>query len=42
MLRIQPTGTESGFTKRKSLRKEWISSEHVRLVIPDVTGERDQ
>ncbi|MGW1839823.1 hypothetical protein [Streptomyces sp. NPDC002067] len=41
MLRVIPTGAESGFTKRRSLRKEWISAEHVRLVMPDVTGERD-
>ncbi|MFD9629807.1 hypothetical protein [Streptomyces violascens] len=39
MLRIRPTGTESGFAKRRSLRQEWISSEHVRLIVP---GERDQ
>lgn len=39
MLRVRPTGIESGFAKRKSLRKEWISAEHVRLVVP---GERDQ
>ena len=32
MLKVQPTGTESGFTKRRSLRQEWISAEHVRLV----------
>ncbi|MEU9047239.1 MULTISPECIES: hypothetical protein [unclassified Kitasatospora] len=36
MLLVRPTGTESGFTRRKSLRAEWISSEHVRLVLPDV------
>ncbi|MEW2034916.1 hypothetical protein AB0901_30995 [Streptomyces roseifaciens] len=42
MLRIRPTGVESGFAKRRSLRQEWISAEHVRLIIPDVTGERDQ
>ncbi|MFG2147508.1 hypothetical protein ACGFRG_25480 [Streptomyces sp. NPDC048696] len=42
MLRVQPTGTESGFAKRRSLRKEWITTEHVRLLIPNVTGERDQ
>ncbi|MCX4687213.1 hypothetical protein OG401_23395 [Kitasatospora purpeofusca] len=36
MLRVRPTGTESGFVRRRSLRAEWISSEHVRLVIPDV------
>ncbi|NEA63914.1 hypothetical protein [Streptomyces sp. SID12488] len=40
MLRVQPTGVESGFTKRRSLRKEWISAEHVRLIIPSVTDER--
>lgn len=42
MLRVRPTGTESGFAKRRSLRKEWITTEHVRLIIPDATGERDQ
>ncbi|MEV7278118.1 hypothetical protein [Streptomyces sp. NPDC093111] len=40
MLRVQPTGVESGFTKRRSLRKEWISAEHVRLIIPGAAGER--
>ncbi|MBB5934585.1 hypothetical protein [Streptomyces zagrosensis] len=40
MLRVMPTGMESGFTKRRSLRKEWISAEHVRLIVPDVAGER--
>ncbi|MFG3036846.1 hypothetical protein ACGF1Z_29770 [Streptomyces sp. NPDC048018] len=40
MLRVQPTGIESGFTKRRSLRKEWISAEHVRLIIPSAAGER--
>ncbi|MEU1018502.1 hypothetical protein ABZ383_02480 [Streptomyces sp. NPDC005900] len=42
MLLVRPTGIESGFTKRRSLRSEWISAEHVRLIIPDATGERDQ
>ncbi len=42
MLRVRPTGTESGFAKRRSLRREWITAEHVRLIIPDATGERDQ
>ncbi|MGX4737094.1 hypothetical protein [Kitasatospora griseola] len=44
MLLVKPTGTESGFTRRRSLRREWISSEHVRLVLPDVAdlyGEGD-
>lgn len=36
MLKVQPTGTESGFTKRRNLRSVWISAEHVRLVTPDV------
>ncbi|MFI6524996.1 hypothetical protein [Streptomyces uncialis] len=40
MLQVQPTGIESGFVKRRSLRKEWVSTEHVRLITPDVTGER--
>ncbi|MEU5974282.1 hypothetical protein [Streptomyces sp. NPDC047315] len=40
MLRVRPTGTESGFVRRRSLRREWISAEHVRLIIPDITGER--
>jgi hypothetical protein len=39
MLLVRPTGQESGFTARKSSRAEWISAEHVRLVVPDVTGE---
>ncbi|WBP87022.1 hypothetical protein [Kitasatospora cathayae] len=34
VLKIQPTGVESGFTKRRKLREEWISAEHVRLIVP--------
>ncbi|MCW7984074.1 hypothetical protein XF35_01690 [Streptomyces platensis subsp. clarensis] len=34
MLLVRPTGHESGFVKRRSLRAEWISAEHVRLVEP--------
>ncbi|MFJ1895895.1 hypothetical protein [Streptomyces sp. NPDC088115] len=41
MLLVRPTGIESGFTKRRSLRSEWIAAEHVRLIFPDATGERD-
>ncbi|MEU3713602.1 hypothetical protein [Streptomyces catenulae] len=41
MLLVQPTGTESGFVPRKRLRKEWISNEHARLCLSNVTGERD-
>ncbi|MDT0267967.1 hypothetical protein RM844_16935 [Streptomyces sp. DSM 44915] len=39
MLKVQPTGTESGFVKRRSLRSEWISAEHVRLVLVQAAGE---
>lgn len=39
MLKVQPTGTESGFTRRRSLRTEWIGAEHSRLVIPGAMGE---
>jgi hypothetical protein len=41
MLKVQPTGVESGFTKRRTLRKEWISAEHVRLVTPDASGVQE-
>lgn len=34
MLKVQPTGEESGFTRRKTLNPVWISAEHVRLVLP--------
>ncbi|MET9617135.1 hypothetical protein [Kitasatospora indigofera] len=37
MLKVQPTGVESGFTKRKSMRSEWIAAEHVRLVLSGVS-----
>ncbi|WP_411144985.1 hypothetical protein [Streptomyces sp. x-80] len=40
MLLVQPTGAESGFVPRKRLRKEWISNEHARLCLSNVT-ERD-
>jgi hypothetical protein len=33
MLKVRPTGDESGFTSRKSLRSEWIGAEHARLVV---------
>ena len=36
MLKVKPTGVESGFTARKSLRAEWIGAEHVRLITPGV------
>ena len=34
MLKVKPTGVESGFTKRRSMRSLWITTEHVRLVRP--------
>lgn len=39
VLRIQPTGTESGFAKRKTLASQWITTEHVRLITPDFAPE---
>ncbi|MET9425629.1 hypothetical protein ABZY06_33830 [Streptomyces sp. NPDC006540] len=48
-LLVQPTGAESGFSRRKTLRKLTISSEHVRLIergaltpeeVRDMRGER--
>jgi hypothetical protein len=41
MLKVQPTGTESGFTARRTLRAEWISAEHVRLIMPG-TNDTDR
>ncbi|MGW5637136.1 hypothetical protein [Streptomyces sp. NPDC003832] len=32
VLRVQPTGVESGFTKRRTGSPQWITAEHVRLV----------
>jgi hypothetical protein len=32
VLRVQPTGVESGFVKRKTPVPQWITTEHVRLV----------
>lgn len=34
MLLVQPTGTESGFTARRSHRMVWIGAEHARLIYP--------
>lgn len=34
VLLVQPTGVESGFTKRKTGAPQWITTEHVRLVTP--------
>ncbi|MGW0929580.1 hypothetical protein [Streptomyces sp. NPDC002644] len=34
MLKLRPTGHESGFTRRRSARAVWIAAEHVRLIAP--------
>ncbi|MFD9904804.1 hypothetical protein [Streptomyces sp. NPDC059063] len=39
MLKVQPTGTESGFAKRRTLRAEWVSAEHARLIMANATGD---
>ncbi|WP_235094209.1 hypothetical protein [Streptomyces sp. A1-5] len=39
MLKVQPTGVESGFTKRRTLRAEWISAEHARLIMAHGNNE---
>ncbi|QAX94728.1 hypothetical protein HOV12_gp28 [Streptomyces phage Lilbooboo] len=41
-LKIQPTGVESrsGLEARKTLREEWIGTDHVRLLRSNVTGQQ--
>lgn len=39
-LKVRPTGFDSGFIPRRSDRIEWISTEHVRLVTANATGEQ--
>lgn len=34
MLKVRPTGHESGFVRRRSYRAEWVYTEHVRLIAP--------
>jgi hypothetical protein len=34
VLKVQPTGVESGFAKRRTDTVQWITAEHVRLVTP--------
>lgn len=41
MLKVRPTGDESGFTSRRTLRAQWISAEHVRLVEQGVSVDLD-
>ncbi|MFJ8955612.1 hypothetical protein ACIRO1_36530 [Streptomyces sp. NPDC102381] len=42
-LKVQPTGVESrsGLEARKTLREEWIGTDHVRLLRSNVTGQRN-
>ncbi|QAX93284.1 hypothetical protein HOV11_gp28 [Streptomyces phage Vash] len=42
-LKVQPTGVESrsGLETRKTLREEWIGTDHVRLLRSNVTGQRN-
>jgi hypothetical protein len=45
VLKVQPTGIESGFVKRKTAAAQWITTEHVRLVTPnfvEVTSENPE
>jgi hypothetical protein len=42
MLKVQPTGTDSGFEPRKTLRAEHVAATHVRLLRSNVTGEQDE
>ncbi|WP_282793690.1 hypothetical protein [Streptomyces sp. CC224B] len=39
MLKVRPTGSESGFAKRRSMRAEWIGAEHARLIMPGGIGD---
>jgi hypothetical protein len=39
ILQVQPTGTESGFTRRRTLDPVKIGAEHVRLVAPDFINQ---
>ena len=39
VLKIQPTGIESGFVKRKTAAPQWITTEHVRLIAADFAPE---
>jgi len=42
MLLVQPTGHESGFTRRRTLDPVKISAEHVRLVTPDFVNQGEE
>ncbi|MFJ9961099.1 hypothetical protein [Streptomyces avermitilis] len=38
---VKPTGAESGFTRRKTLRMLHISAEHVRLIEPGALDDSE-
>lgn len=38
MLKVLPTGIESGFTARRKIRAQWIGAEHARLIQPGEEG----
>ncbi|MGW6754548.1 hypothetical protein [Streptomyces sp. NPDC055006] len=42
VLKVQPTGTESGFTKRQTAASQWITAEHVRLVTADFAPQTSE
>ncbi|MER5894751.1 hypothetical protein [Streptomyces sp. NPDC001876] len=42
MLKVEPTGTDSGCKPRKSLRAEHVATTHVRLLRSNVTGEQNE
>ncbi|MET8691749.1 hypothetical protein ABZV65_04285 [Streptomyces bauhiniae] len=42
MLKVQPTGTDSGNEVRKTLRAEHVAATHVRLLRSNVTGEQSE
>ncbi|MGV9263169.1 hypothetical protein ACWDRR_00730 [Kitasatospora sp. NPDC003701] len=39
LLKVRPTGVESGFVKRRSPRVVTISAEHARVVVPAYEDE---
>jgi hypothetical protein len=40
-LKVQPTGDESGFTARRSMRPQWIAADHVRLITPAAPADEE-
>ncbi|MFF7361066.1 hypothetical protein [Streptomyces sp. NPDC008125] len=42
MLKVEPTGMDSGHVPRRSLRMEHVATTHARLLRSNVTGEQDE